>query len=209
MLMRIGNPVRIHEGGGRQGFDAAMPDLGRRRQDLHPEAAFFLNFTVKSLLGILIELDMTADRKPFVVFFMIDQKNLVSADNKNRDNEIVKLINMRQGKLYRFEIIVADNTDRALGERNEPVVVFFHEAAVKRFGFPKIKGGILVFFIGAQERVVSEKPGMLGGFFGPELAILDVNRDILPFDLKKDLMDEHSFSLEAFSRFFRRPRRPE
>ena len=101
MPVNFRDPMRIHEGGRRQRLDPAMRDVRRWRQDLYTEAALFLDFAGERFLGVLIELDMPPDGKPFIILFMIDQKHVVPANNKSRDNKIVKLVNVRQGGVKR------------------------------------------------------------------------------------------------------------
>ena len=66
-------------------------------QYLDLEPRLFLYLTHQRLLGILIKLDVTADRQPFAVSFVIDQQNLVLVNDEYGDDKIKFLVDMRQG----------------------------------------------------------------------------------------------------------------
>ena len=77
-------------------------------------------------------------------------------------------MNMRQeADLNRFKVVIPQDLDRALGERNQPVMMFFHKPAVVNFGVPNIMRGVLIFFVGAGKRMVTNKTGMFSRFFRP------------------------------------------
>ena len=98
MAVRVRYPVIVHIRGRRQRLDTGMFDFWRWGQDLYAQSAFFPNLTVKRFFGIFIQLDMSSDRKPLVIFFMIHKQNPTAKDNENGNNKIVKLVDVRQGK---------------------------------------------------------------------------------------------------------------
>src|ERR1019366_1618546 len=57
-------------------------------EQLHVEAAFFLRLAQRGLLRILVQLDVSAERQPFVQLAMVDEQYLVVVNDKDGDGEI-------------------------------------------------------------------------------------------------------------------------
>ena len=89
------NVVRIDVTGRRDGFDAPVADRRCFGENFYFQTAFFFYFAVQRLCRIFIELDMPADGQPLLIFFMVDQKDFIFANNENGDDKIIKFMDVR------------------------------------------------------------------------------------------------------------------
>lgn len=87
--------VHVHVRGRGNGFDAWMRDRRGRLKQAYRQPALFADFPVKRLLRILVELNVAADRQPFIVGLMVNQEHLAAMDNADGNNKIKKIMNVR------------------------------------------------------------------------------------------------------------------
>ena len=82
------------------------------------EAAFLLGFAKGSLLGVFIEFDMAAERKPFIQFAMMDDEDLAVMDDEDGDGEIDFFVNVSHRR--RSIATEAQRTQRKMGNEFLP-----------------------------------------------------------------------------------------
>src|SRR5258706_1376645 len=73
---------------------------GRRRgrtfaEQFHVESAFFLRLAQRGLLRVLVQLDVAAQRQPFVELAMVDEQDVSVVTDKDRDGEINFFVDVR------------------------------------------------------------------------------------------------------------------
>ena len=90
------DPVCIDKGGCRKRFNPWVPDIRRFGENTHFQTALLMDLAVKRLFGVLIKLNVTADRQPLVVPLVINQEDFAAMNNKNGYNKIIKIMNVRQ-----------------------------------------------------------------------------------------------------------------
>jgi hypothetical protein len=95
MLVRVANAVNVQKPrrnqSARAGFRGRWPFT--KKFDL--EAALLASFAQGGLFGVFIQLDMPANREPFVQLSMMHEEHTALFDNENRDREIDLFMNMR------------------------------------------------------------------------------------------------------------------
>src|SRR3989344_1198848 len=95
MPVGIANLMNIKIIWSEQRFSPFVSNIWLARQNLYFQTALFLNLAEQSLLRILVEFNMPANRQPLLQFLVKHQQNFVLVDNKGRNNKIYKFIDMR------------------------------------------------------------------------------------------------------------------
>ncbi len=93
-----------------------------------------------------------------------------------------------------FKIEIPEHFYRALGQRDQTVVVLVHESPVIALFFPNIKRGVLIFFIRALERHIIEETRVPTGFPGPHPTVRAISRHVFFLDSKKNQVGKHSIA---------------
>lgn len=87
--------VNVHVRGGRDGLHAGMRDRRRRLKQTDLKTALLADFPEKCLFGILVELDVAADRQPLVVGLVMDQEHPAFMNDENGNDEVKQVMDVR------------------------------------------------------------------------------------------------------------------
>lgn len=93
--------------------ERARAGFGRGRtlaDEFHLEAAFLARFAERGLLGVFVQFDVPAQRKPAVELAVMDEQHAALVDDKNGHGKIYLLVNVRHGAGVNHGKRAADNS---------------------------------------------------------------------------------------------------
>ncbi len=64
-------------------------------EQFHVQPALFLRLAQRGLLRVFVQLDVSAERQPFVELAMVDEQNLAVVNDEDRDGEINFFVDVR------------------------------------------------------------------------------------------------------------------
>lgn len=97
VLVGFGDAVNVQEAWGDEGAGAGLGGGGAFPDQLDLEAAFLSDLAEGGLFGVLVELDMSAERQPFAEPAMVDEQDLAVLDDEDGDREVDFLMDVRHG----------------------------------------------------------------------------------------------------------------
>ena len=97
MLVRVADAVDVEKARRDEGACAGRSRGRTLAEQFHVEAAFFLCLAERSLLRVFVQLNMPAERQPFVQLAMMDEQNFAVVNDKNGDGEINFFVDVGHG----------------------------------------------------------------------------------------------------------------
>ena len=97
VLVGVGNAVDVEEAWGDEGAGAGLGGGGAIPDQIDLQAAFLADLAEGGLLGVLVQLDMPAERQPFAEAAMVDEQDLAMLDDEHGDREVDLLVDVRHG----------------------------------------------------------------------------------------------------------------
>ena len=97
VFVRVGDVMNVEKPRRNQGARAGGSGGRPFADEIDLEAALFFCFAQRRLLGILIQLDVAAERKPFIELAMMNQQDLPILNYENGDREIDLFMDVGHG----------------------------------------------------------------------------------------------------------------
>jgi len=98
--MAAGDAVDVQEARGDQRAGARLGGRGALAQQFHLQPALFLSLAQGGRLGVLVQLDVAAQREPLVQVTVVDEQDLARVDDKDRHGEINLLVDVSHTLLW-------------------------------------------------------------------------------------------------------------
>jgi molybdate transport system substrate-binding protein len=98
VFVRVVDPVNVQKSWSNQSARAWFRRWWAFTQKFDVEPAFFARFAQRGLFGILVQLNMAANRQPFVELAVMHEEHSPVFDDENGDREIDLFVNMRHAR---------------------------------------------------------------------------------------------------------------